>query len=56
MKKKAQCPTCKVDLKPGKAIVPSVYSGKEGTNSFGPGTLQPCLKCPKCGYSIGHIV
>lgn len=45
------CPRCHVVLKPGKAIVPSVYTGREGTNSHGPGTLQPCLKCPKCGFS-----
>lgn len=47
------CPKCKVALKPGKAIVPSVYSGRDGTNSYGPGTLQPVNKCPKCGFSRG---
>lgn len=45
------CPKCAVGMMPGKAIVPSVYSGDEGTQSEGPGTLQPCIKCPKCGFS-----
>jgi len=45
------CPKCAVVLKPGKAIVPTVVSSDEGTQSYGPGTLQPCLKCPKCGFS-----
>lgn len=57
------CPRCRTKLEPGIVIKPMLYGssdfgrdkGQVGTTfSHGPsdGTLEPCLKCPNCGYSI----
>ncbi len=57
------CRKCKVEMKPGFALVPSVvahedFGGDKGgygtTRSEGPsdGKPVPVWKCPKCGRSI----
>lgn len=61
-----ECPKCKVELLPGKALVSTFVAGVPDfigqdpdprAQTFyegGPGRLVDCLKCPECGYSISQ--
>jgi hypothetical protein len=59
-KRNRTCPTCHIKLKKGIAIeqtytgIPDFFGSKEivTISPGGNGKLIPCLKCPKCGYSI----
>ena len=52
---RARCPRCKVRLRLGKAIVPTIRTSEEGTSSYGPGVYKDVWKCPQCGFSKARI-
>ena len=52
---RSKCPRCKVRLRPGKGIVPTIRTSGEGTSSYGPGVYKDVWKCPKCGFSKARI-
>lgn len=61
----SRCKRCDVPLEPGTALMNSLVghpdfpgdTGKEDgctVSASGPAGLVPCLKCPRCGWSIGR--
>lgn len=55
------CPKCRVELKPGKAIEQTWTGEPEWPgcevltlSPGGTGKLTDCLKCPTCGYSARY--